>query len=209
MRRSKDTWVCSHHTDYQSGLVKHYRSMTWLLSFTDRQSMFIFTVERWWLRRLLKLYLQFLTITLERRVVLQMDGMKYRGEHIRLTDHVQHSAEHQTLPHCMSEDSKWTLHHTDSTHWHYNHSSLGQPWTHCHHTPYATIGVHDKEQMDWYSVCSAFATWGNVHKTLLFTCTQSTHVHGYTQTDTQLQFQKGTIVCTADIFITAPFRYIY
>ena len=153
MRRSKDTWACSHHTDYQSGLVKHYRSID-LTSVFYRQTIHVH-IHSWEMvtRRLLKLYLQFLTITLERRVVLQMDGMKYRGEHIRLTDHVQHSAEQQTLPHCMSEDSKWTLHHTDSTHWHYNHSSIGQSRTHCHHTPYATIGVHDKEQMDWYSVC--------------------------------------------------------
>ena len=95
---------------------------------------------------------------------------------------------------------------TDSTHWHYRHSSLGQPRTHCHHTPYATIRACDK----WTgTVCVVHLLYssGNLHKTLLFTCTHSTHMDGYTQTDTLLQFHKGTTLCTANIFITAPFRY--
>ena len=99
----------------------------------------------------------------------------------------------------------------DSTHWHYRHSSLGQPRTHCHHTPYATIRECGKEQMDWYSVRSAFASLGNVHKTLstLYMHTQYSHAWMRMNRDTQLQIHKGTIVCTANTYITAPFRYTW
>ena len=98
MKTSKDTWVCSHRLTQWTHVKLHRSIDLTSVFYTQRIHVCIHSLRdgdymsAWALSTVL-------TITLERSVVLQMDGTKNRGEHIRLTDHMEQCWTTNRKPH--------------------------------------------------------------------------------------------------------------
>ena len=107
--------------------------------------MFIYTVERWWLD---VSFIYSTNNSIRKTISIANGWYKVQRESTLLKQTMCNSAEQQIGSHTAWFSAQGPK--VDSTHWHCSHSSLGQPRTHCHHAPYATIRLCGNAQMDWY-----------------------------------------------------------